>query len=66
MLDEADWDKAETLSGFTQLEPAYGEKASFTTRIRVLYSMKYIYFAIECEDTETDKISTKITKRDGD
>lgn len=66
VLDEADWDKAETLSGFTQLEPAYGEKASFITRIRVLYSMKYIYFAIECEDPETDKISTKITKRDGE
>ena len=66
VLDEADWDKAETLSGFTQLEPAYGEKASFSTRIRILYSKQYIYFGIECEDPDPDKISTKITKRDGE
>jgi len=66
VLDEADWDKAEILSDFTQLEPAYGEKASFITRVRILYSKKYMYFGIECEDPDPDKISTKITKRDGE
>lgn len=66
VLDEADWDKADILTGFTQLEPVYGDKASFTTRVRILYSKKYIYFGIECEDPDPDKISTKITKRDGE
>ncbi|MCK5822131.1 MAG: carbohydrate binding family 9 domain-containing protein [Bacteroidales bacterium] len=66
VLDEADWDKADILTGFTQLEPAYGQEASFRTKVRVLYSKKYIYFGIECDDPDPDKISTKITKRDGE
>jgi len=66
MLDEADWKKAETLSGFTQLEPVYGKEASFKTIVRIMYSKQYMYFGIECKDPEPEKISTKVTKRDGE
>jgi len=65
VLDEAEWELAEILTGFTQLEPEYGKQASFSTKVRVLYSKKFIYFGIECDDPDPDKVSTKITKRDG-
>ncbi len=65
VLDEADWKMADTLTGFTQLEPVYGKQASFRTRVRVMYNRQYMYFGIECDDPDPEKVSTKITKRDG-
>ncbi len=66
VLSEPDWAVAEYLSDFTQVEPRYGEPSNFTTRIRILYDTKMIYFGIECLDGEPQKISSKVTKRDGE
>jgi len=66
MLDENIWNSAVPVSGFTQFEPVYGEEASFKTEIKVLYNNQMIYFGINCYDPDPAKISTKVTKRDGE
>ena len=65
-LDEEDWDDADFLTGFTQFIPKYGEPASQKTFVKVLYDDKYIYFGIDCRDTDINRLSAKITTRDGD
>ena len=66
ILEEAVWDEATSISDFTQFEPVYGQPASFQTRIKVLYDNQMIYFGIQCTDPDPSKISTKVTKRDGE
>ena len=65
-LFESEWKKAEAISDFTQFEPKYGEAASQSTYIRILYDQTYMYFGIDCRDTEPSRISSKVTKRDGE
>jgi len=65
-LNEPMWDNAKVISDFTQFEPVYGNPASFQTAIKVLYDKQMIYFGIECKDPDPSKISTKVTKRDGE
>jgi len=65
-LTEAVWAQAEFISRFTQFEPRYGEPSPFETIIRIAYDRKMIYFGIECIDPEPGRISTKITRRDGE
>jgi len=64
-LNEAAWEKAMLLKDFYQFEPKYGEKASFPTKVKVIYDNHSIYFGFECEDPEPELITAKITKRDG-
>jgi hypothetical protein len=65
-LSESDWQSAKPATGFTQFEPVFGSPASYETYIRILYSDTTIYFGIDCRDPEPAKISTKVTKRDGE
>jgi hypothetical protein len=65
-LTEAVWEEAEFMTGFTQFEPRYGEPSPFETVIRIVYDQKMIYFGIDCRDAESNRISTKITRRDGE
>jgi len=64
-LTEAEWQNADIATDFMQVEPKKGEPASFKTVVKILYNNNMIYFGIDCKDTEPDKISTKVTKRDG-
>ena len=66
LLDEPVWNNAKAISDFTQFEPVYGQPASFQTEIKVLYDNQMIYFGIQCTDPDPTKISTKVTKRDGE
>lgn len=66
LLNESEWDAAKPISNFTQFEPKFGEPASFQTFIKVLYNNQMIYVGIECMDPDPSKISTKVTKRDGE
>jgi len=65
-LNEIAWEKAIPLKDFYQFEPKYGDKASFPTKVKVIYDSHSIYFGFECEDPEPELITAKITKRDGD
>jgi len=66
MLDEEAWQQAEFLTDFIQFEPVYNEPSSYRTIVKVLYDEEKIYFGFDCKDPEPEKITAKITKRDGD
>ncbi|MBL7135426.1 MAG: carbohydrate binding family 9 domain-containing protein [Candidatus Marinimicrobia bacterium] len=66
VLDEEVWESAKFLTDFIQFEPVYGAPSSCETFVKVLYDEKMIYFGFDCKDSETDKITAKITKRDGE
>ena len=66
MLDEDAWRDAEILTDFTQFEPVYNEPSSYKSIVKVLYDEKKIYIGFDCKDPEPEKITAKITKRDGD
>jgi hypothetical protein len=65
-LDEPEWAGAGMLTDFTQFEPKYGEPASMKTMVRILYDRQRIYIGIDCNDPEPSRISSKVTKRDGE
>ena len=65
-LDEEVWKSAEFITDFIQFEPVYGALSSYKTIVKVLYDENMIYFGFDCKDSEPDKITAKITKRDGD
>ena len=43
-LTEADWQHAEPMNEFTQVEPDEGENITETTELRILYDDENIYF----------------------
>jgi len=53
-------------NSFIQFSPKKGDKPSFFTEVRVLYSKSHIYFGIFCYDKEPGKITSTLTKRDSD
>ena len=66
-LDEADWEKALPVSGFTQEEPEQGAAPSFDTEVRVLFDDKNLYIAAICFDSEgSDGIRVQDLRRDFD
>jgi len=65
-LDESAWQNARPVSAFMQYEPGKGEPASLQTEVRILYSTDYIYVGIRCLDPEPDKITARVSKREGE
>jgi len=65
-LNEPAWQKAQDLTDFVQFEPKRGEPASVRTVAKVLYDNRYIYVGFLCYDPETQKIVSRVTKRDSD
>lgn len=61
---EPEWEKAPVLSEFVQFEPSRGEPATHKTEARILYSDKYLFFAVNCFDPEPEKIIGRLTRRD--
>lgn len=49
-LDEAAWQQAPPLSGFTQNEPDYGKPATFDTEVRLLYDDTHLYVGAVLHD----------------
>ncbi len=66
ILDETDWSYSESLTHFTQFKPEYGKKSDFNTTIKFLYNDEMIYIGFDCKDSLPSKITSKITKRDGE
>ncbi len=63
-LEEAEWDQATVLSGFTQYTPVEGLPASQETEVRVFYAPDAIYFGFHAFDSEPDAILAFLTERD--
>jgi hypothetical protein len=64
ILDESDWTRAPSASGFTQHEPLNGAASTERTVIKVVYDDRAIYVAVRAYDTEPDKIVANMSRRD--
>ena len=65
ILDEESWQNAEGLKDFYQFEPENGSPSKMDTEVKVVYDKEMIYFGFICYDPDPSKITSKITKRDG-
>ena len=63
-LDESDWERAEVITGFTQVEPDEGEPAEEPTEVRILYDDENIYLGAKMFDSDTSRIAHQLTRRD--
>ncbi|GAB4025682.1 carbohydrate binding family 9 domain-containing protein [Spirosoma koreense] len=64
-LNEADWQRAKSISRFVQVDPKQGSPATFDTDVRVLYNRHFLYIAAVNRDTLGRKaIRTPNFKRD--
>lgn len=65
-LKEASWSKTPVGSGFRMLAPDNGPPApeAFSTRFKVFYDDKGVYFGLIMKDPAPDSILTQITQRD--
>lgn len=50
-LDETEWQTAQPISSFVQVEPFQGNSTVFDTEVRVLYSRSYLYISAFCRDS---------------
>jgi len=63
-LHEEVWDNTPVLTGFIQQQPLEGEKATEKTEVRVLYTKDALYIGVIAFDSEPEKISTLLARRD--
>ncbi len=63
-LSETDWQKAEAIDRFVQIEPYQGETNSEPMEVRILYDNENIYFGFICYDSEISKLVANEMRRD--
>ena len=63
-LTEADWQHAEPMNEFIQVEPDEGENITETTELRILYDDENIYFGFTCHDSDMSKLIANEMRRD--
>ena len=63
-LTEADWQHAEPISQFVQIEPYEGEIGSESMEVRILYDNENIYFGFTCYDSDISKLVANEMRRD--
>ena len=63
ILNEEDWQYSNWSTGFTQMRPNPGSKASKKTEVAVLYDKEAIYFGVKCYDNP-DSLSRVLSIRD--
>ena len=66
IADDEAWEKAEASSGFVQFEPSNGAPSMVHTSVKAGYDEAALYVLFICDDPEPERISSAITKRDGD
>jgi hypothetical protein len=64
VLDEADWEKAQPITEFVQIQPDEGKPVTQRTEVRILYDDKKIYFGYTCYDTDMSKLILNEMQRD--
>ncbi len=65
-LDEASWEKAEPVGGFTQRDPDEGKPVSERTEVRILIGDDALYVGARLYDHEAGKIRRMLVRRDED
>lgn len=63
-LTEDDWQRAESIDEFVQIEPYEGEVSSQPMEVRILYDTENIYFGFTCFDSEISKLVANEMRRD--
>ena len=63
-LTEDDWQHAESIDEFVQIEPYEGEISSQSMEVRILYDTENIYFGFTCFDSEISKLVANEMRRD--
>ncbi len=63
-LNEADWENAEPIDQFVQIEPYEGTQISELMEVRILYDEENIYFGFNCFDSEPSKLIANEMRRD--
>ena len=63
-LDDPAWNDAQPITGFIQRTPFPGRPASEATEARVLFSNAALYVGIRAFDTQAERISGRLTRRD--
>ena len=64
VLDDDIWKTAPLHEGFRQRDPDEGKPATERTTCQIAYYDEAIYFGIMCYDRETDKIVSRLVRRD--
>ena len=63
-LTEEDWQHAEVMDRFVQVEPYEGADLSEPMELRILYDDENIYFGFTCHDSEMSKLIANEMRRD--
>jgi hypothetical protein len=63
-LEESDWDLAEPVSDFVQVEPREGGDPTERTEVRVLYDQDRLYIGVYLFDSNPDRILINDLRRD--
>lgn len=63
-LTESDWQKAEVMDKFVQIEPHESEISSEPMEVRILYDAENIYFGFTCFDSDISKLVANEMRRD--
>ena len=66
MVNEQAWEKASTISNFTQRELNYGEPISERTEVAVVFDNNNLYIGVWCYQNDASKIVAKYMKPDFD
>lgn len=66
VLDEPGWQRAQIATGFSQIQPEEGSRATERTEARVLYGETALYVAVRAFDSEPDEVVGQLTRRDQD
>jgi hypothetical protein len=64
IIDEDVWQLAPRSGNFVQHQPDEGEPASESTFVRVAFDDEALFIAMECFDSEPEKIVKRLTRRD--
>lgn len=64
LLDDAAWENAPVLTGFTQFDPVEGVPATQRTEARVLLTEDAIYFSVKAYDDEKGGVRATLGDRD--
>ncbi|WP_136669000.1 DUF5916 domain-containing protein [Flavobacterium sp. H122] len=66
ILDEKEWENAETAKNFVMFDPDNGkaEKDNLKTEVKIIYDNHSVYVGAVLYDSEPDKILKEITERD--
>lgn len=63
-LNEADWQNAQIIDRFIQIEPFEGEPNSEPMEVRILYDDENIYFGFICHDSKIENLIANEMRRD--